>query len=136
MTIKQIVEQNLSELRQMSYKELVAFGSERWNSAAGFGAFKRALQASGIDFYAMKMTHREIKRIAQEESITVDYNGAVAVLRRAAEVGGASEKQADFLASLICKKDENAETTIASFATNPVLTKAEASNLITFYLNK
>jgi hypothetical protein len=66
-TAKQVVAENLASLQSMSCAELTAFGkSAGFDSASGFGSFKRALAAAGVDYDALRLAAREAKAEARE----------------------------------------------------------------------
>lgn len=65
--VEAVVLENLEVLTSSTYKEIVAFGSARFNSRAGFAAYKKALTKHGIDYDQLQQDHRagrEADRVA------------------------------------------------------------------------
>jgi len=62
-TAKQLVADHLEQLRTLDCAGLTAFGKEHgYDSRAGFASYKKALLAAGIDYDAIRETHREEQR--------------------------------------------------------------------------
>ena len=76
LTAKQFIEVNLERVKKMNLAELTKLGCEKFNSRAGFSAYKKALLAvAGIDYNSLRTARREEKieqlQTAAKKSITL-----------------------------------------------------------------
>jgi len=75
VTAKEFVAENAESLKKMTVAELTKLGCEKFDSRAGFTAYKKALLTIGIDYNQMRAERREEKvdeiKTAATKSITL-----------------------------------------------------------------